>query len=50
MTFFTILGVIEILCSLRLVPESKTGNKIPDLSISEFLEKISANNFGSSGT
>ena len=25
MTFLTILGVTEILCSFRLVPEGKTG-------------------------
>ena len=50
MTFLTNLGVIEILCSLRLVLQSETDNKIPVLSRSEFLEKISANNFASSDT
>ena len=39
------LGVTGILCSFRLVLEGKTGNKIPELSGSEFLEKFSANNF-----
>ena len=39
------LGVTGILCSFRLVLEGKTGNKIPELSRSEFLEKFSANNF-----
>ena len=45
MTFLTILGVIEILCSFRLVLEGKTGKKIPETSRLEFLEKFSANNF-----
>ena len=45
MTFLIILGVIEILCSFRLVLEEKTGNKIPESSRLEFLEKFSANNF-----
>ena len=30
MTFLTILGVIEILCSFRLVLEAKTGKETPD--------------------
>ena len=30
MTFLTILGVIEILRSFRLVLEAKTGKEIPD--------------------
>ena len=45
MTFLTILGVIEILCSFRLVLEGKTGKEIPESSRLEFLEKFSANNF-----
>ena len=45
MTFLTILGVIEILCSFRLVLEGKTGKEIPKSSRLEFLEKFSANNF-----
>ena len=46
MTFLTILGVTEILCSFRLVIEGKTGNKeIPESSRLELLEKFSANNF-----
>ena len=39
MTFLTILGVTEILCSLKLVLEWKTGKEIPESS------KFSANNF-----
>ena len=45
MTFLIILGVMEILCSFRLVLEGKTGNKIPKSSRFEFLEKFLANNF-----
>ena len=45
MTFLTILGVIEILCSFRLVLEGKIGKEIPESSRLEFLEKFSANNF-----
>ena len=45
MTFLTILGVTEILCSFKLVPEEKTGKEIPKSSRLEFLEKFSANNF-----
>ena len=45
MTFLTILGVTEILCSLKLVLEGKTGKEIPESSRLEFLEKFSANNF-----
>ena len=45
MTFFTILGVTEILCSFRLVQEGKTGKEIPESSRLEFLEKFPANNF-----
>ena len=45
MTFLTILGVTEILCSFRLVLEGKKGKEIPESSKLEFLEKFSANNF-----
>ena len=48
MTFLTILRVTEILCSFRLFIEGKTGNKIPELSRLELLEKLLANNFASS--
>ena len=44
-TFLTILGVMEILCSFRLVLEGKTGKEIPELPRFEFLEKFLANNF-----
>ena len=46
MTFLTILGVTEILCSFRLVPEGKTGKEIYESSRLGFLEKFYlANNF-----
>ena len=45
MTFLTILGVTEILCSFRLVLEGKTGKEIPQSLRLEFLEKFSGNNF-----
>ena len=45
MTFLTILGVTEILCSFKLVLEGKTGKEIPESSRLEFIEKFSANNF-----
>ena len=45
MTFLTIVGVTEILCSFRLVLEGKTSKEIPESSRLEFLEKFSANNF-----
>ena len=45
MTFLTILGVMEILCSFRLVLEGKTGKEVPGSSRFEFLEKFLANNF-----
>ena len=45
MTFLTILGVTEILCSFKLVLEEKTGKEIPELSRLEFLEKFSGNSF-----
>ena len=46
MTFLNILGVMEILCSFRLVIEGKAGKEIPQSSRLEFLEKFLANNFG----
>ena len=45
MTFFTILGVMEILCSSKLVLEGKTGKEIPESPRLELLEKFLANNF-----
>ena len=45
MTFWTILGVTEILGSLRLVLDGKTGKKIHQSSILELLEKFSTNKF-----
>ena len=45
MTFLTILGVTEKLCSFRLVLEVKTGKEIPKSSRLEFLEKFLANDF-----
>ena len=44
-TFITILGVTEILCSFRLVPEGKTAKEIPKSSRLEFFEKFLTNNF-----
>ena len=43
MTFLTILGVMEILCSLNL--EGKTDKEMPESSRFEFLGKFLANNF-----
>ena len=37
MTFVTILGVTEVLCSFRLILEGKTGKEIPESSGLEFL-------------
>ena len=45
MTFLTILGVMDILCSFRSLLEGKTGKEIPESSRFEFLEKFLANNF-----
>ena len=45
MTFLTILGVMEILCSFRLVLEGKTCKEITESSRLEFLQKFVANNF-----
>ena len=41
----TVLTILEILCSFRLVPEEKTDKRIPKSSRLEFLEKFFANNF-----
>ena len=43
MTFLTILRVMEILCSFRLVLEGKTGKEIPESLRLEFLEKFLSN-------
>ena len=43
--FLTIVGVTEILYSFRLVLEGKTGNKIPESSRLEFLEKFLSSSF-----
>ena len=45
MTFLTILGDTEILCSFKLVLEGKSGKEIPESSRLEFLEKFSGNSF-----
>ena len=45
MIFLTILGVMEILCTFRLVLEGKTDKEIPESSRLEFLENFLANNF-----
>ena len=45
MIFLTILGVIGILCSFRLVLEGKTGKEISESSRLVFLEKFLGNNF-----
>ena len=45
MTFLTILGVMKILCSFRLVLEGKADTEIPESSKLELLEKFLANNF-----
>ena len=45
MTFLTILGVTEILCTFKLVLEGKTGKEILESSRLDFLENFSANNF-----
>ena len=36
LTFLTILGVTEILCGFKLVPDKKTGKEIPESSTFEF--------------
>ena len=45
MIFLTILGVMEILCSFRLVRKGKTGKEMLKSSRLEFFEKFLANNF-----
>ena len=45
MTFSTILGVTEKLCSFRLVLIGKTGKEIPEPSRLELLETFFADNF-----
>ena len=45
MTILTILGLTEILCSVRLDQKEKSGKEIPESSRLWFLEKFSANNF-----
>ena len=45
MTFLTIVGVTEILCSFRLVLQEKTDKEKPESSRLEFLEKFFVNNF-----
>ena len=50
LTFLTILGVQEILCSFRLVLEGIMGKKIPESTRLEFLEKFLAGNFALSDT
>ena len=45
MTFLTILGFMDILCSFRLVLEGKTGKEIPESSRFEVLKKFLPNNF-----
>ena len=45
MTFLTILGITEILCSFKLVLEAKTSKEMPESARLEFLEKFSAKIF-----
>ena len=45
MTFLTIVGVTERLCSFRLVLQEKTGKEISESSRLELLEKFSAKNY-----
>ena len=49
-TFLTILGLMKILCSFRLVLKRKTGKVILKSSKLELLEKLFANNFVLSDT
>ena len=46
MTFLTILGFMEILCSFRLVLEGKTGKEIPESSRFEALSDAEDNTSG----
>ena len=45
MTFLTIFGLTEILCTFKLVLQGKTGKEIPESSKLEVLENFSPNNF-----
>ena len=45
MTFLTILGVTEILCSFRFVVEGKPDKEMHESSRVEVLEKFLANDF-----
>ena len=45
MTFLTIFGLPEILCTFKLVLQGKTGKEMPESSKLEVLEKFSPNNF-----
>ena len=45
MTFLTILGAIEILCSFSIVLEGKTDKEITQSSRLKFIEMFSGNNF-----
>ena len=45
MTFLTILGIIEIFCTFRLIVEGKTHKETRESSRLEFLEKFLANKF-----
>ena len=45
MPFLNILGVMEIVCSFRIILEGKPGKEIPESSTLEFLEMFLANNF-----
>ena len=45
MTFLSILGVTEILCTFRLVLVRKTDKEIPKSSRLELLQQFLANNF-----
>ena len=50
LTFLPILGVIEILCSFRLVLEGQACKGMPESSRLEFIEKRLAKNFALSDT
>ena len=45
MTFLTILGVMKMLCSFRLVVEGNTSEEMPESSRLEFLEKFLGKDF-----
>ena len=44
-TFLIILGVKEILCSLKLVLDGKTGKELVESSRLEFVEKVQIKEF-----